>query len=208
MKHVSGKLLVRRRWGDGPLRASLAQITAKLNLQHKVCFLGELRNEQVASYYHACDVFALAALTRTEAFGIAQVKAMAAGKPVVTRSLRVVICTTAGKVRLTPTPLADLAIVNIDYFEDDRGFFIESWNKKDFAAAGLLCDFVQDSHSCSRLGVIRGLHYQDMPAPAAKLVRCTAGRILDVAVDLRAGSSTFGKWFGTLQLSPNGSVSN
>jgi len=107
-----------------------------------------------------------------------------------------VICTTAGKVRLTPTPLADLAIVNIDYFEDDRGFFIESWNKKDFAAAGLLCDFVQDSHSCSRVGVIRGLHYQDMTAPAAKLVRCTAGRILDVAVDLRAGSSTFGKWFG------------
>ena len=87
MKHVSGKLLVRRRWGDGPLRSSLAQITANLNLQHKVCFLGELRNEQVASYYHACDVFALAALTRTEAFGIAQVKAMAAGKPVVNTRL-------------------------------------------------------------------------------------------------------------------------
>ena len=75
------------RWGDGPLRAQLAQITAKLNLEHKVCFLGELRNEQVASYYHACDVFALAALTRTEAFGIAQVKAMAAGKPVVNTRL-------------------------------------------------------------------------------------------------------------------------
>src|SRR5881397_2682808 len=94
----------------------------------------------------------------------------------------------------TETPLAGLVIVNIDYFQDARGFFIESWNKRDFAAAGLDCDVVQESHSSSRYGVIRGLHYQDMRAPMVKLVRCTAGRILDVAVDLRASSPTFGKW--------------
>src|SRR5947207_4716497 len=101
----------------------------------------------------------------------------------------------ATKVQLTPTPLADLVVVNIDYFEDERGFFMESWNEKDFAAAGLGCRFVQDSHSASRFGVLRGLHYQSMQAPVSKLVRCTVGRILDVAVDLRASSLTFGKWF-------------
>jgi len=91
--------------------------------------------------------------------------------------------------------LAGLVVVNIEYNRDDRGFFIESWHRKDFAAAGLLYDFVQDSHSRSRHKVLRGMHYQDMRAPMAKLVRCTVGRILDVAVDLRVSSPTFGKWF-------------
>jgi dTDP-4-dehydrorhamnose 3,5-epimerase len=86
-------------------------------------------------------------------------------------------------------------VVNIDYFEDERGFFIESWHKRDFAQAGLPFDFVQDSHSRSRYGVLRGLHYQDMRAPISKLVRCTLGRVLDVAVDLRVNSPTFGRWF-------------
>src|SRR5215813_15487027 len=99
------------------------------------------------------------------------------------------------KTHLTKTPLDGVLIVNIDHFEDERGFFIESWNRRDFAAAGIPADFVQDSHSRSTYGVLRGLHYQDMRAPLAKLVRCTAGRILDVAVDLRVRSSTFGKWF-------------
>lgn len=99
------------------------------------------------------------------------------------------------KTRITKTPLAGLVVVNIDFFQDERGFFIESWHKKDFEAAGLPLDFVQDSHSRSGARVLRGLHYQDMRAPMGKLVRCTAGRILDVAVDLRAGSPTFGKWF-------------
>jgi dTDP-4-dehydrorhamnose 3,5-epimerase len=99
------------------------------------------------------------------------------------------------KTRITATPLAGLVVINIEYFKDERGFFIESWNKQDFAAAGIVDEFVQDSHSASRFGVLRGLHYQDMRAPAAKLVRCTVGRMLDVAVDLRAGSSTFGQWF-------------
>jgi dTDP-4-dehydrorhamnose 3,5-epimerase len=99
------------------------------------------------------------------------------------------------KVRVTNTPLAGLAVVNIDYFKDERGFFMESWHKRNFAEAGLDCDFLQESHSSSRFGVIRGMHYQDMRAPMVKLVRCTVGRILDVAVDLRANSPTFGKWF-------------
>jgi len=99
------------------------------------------------------------------------------------------------KARITETPIADLLIVNIDHFEDDRGFFMESWNKRDFEAAGINANFVQDSHSASRYGVLRGMHYQDMRAPTGKLVRCTVGRILDAAVDLRAGSKTFGKSF-------------
>ena len=100
------------------------------------------------------------------------------------------------KVHITRTPLHDLLVVNIDYFKDDRGFFMESWNKKEFADAGITADFVQDSHSASTRGVLRGMHYQDMKAPMAKLVRCTVGRILDVAIDLRSGSASFGKWYG------------
>jgi dTDP-4-dehydrorhamnose 3,5-epimerase len=99
------------------------------------------------------------------------------------------------KTRVTPTPLAGLVVIDIDHFEDERGFFIESWNKRDFAEAGLALDFIQDSHSRSTYRVVRGLHYQDMRAPMGKLVRCTVGRILDVALDLRASSPTFGKWF-------------
>jgi dTDP-4-dehydrorhamnose 3,5-epimerase len=103
------------------------------------------------------------------------------------------------KTRITKTPLDGVLIVNIYHFEDERGFFIESWNKRDFAAAGVPADFVQDSHSRSTYGVLRGLHYQDMRAPLAKLVRCTLGRIFDVALDLRISSPTFGQAF-TLEL--------
>jgi dTDP-4-dehydrorhamnose 3,5-epimerase len=104
------------------------------------------------------------------------------------------------KTRVTRTAFPDLLIVNIDYFEDERGFFIESWHKRDFAEAGLAAEFVQDSHSRSVHRVVRGLHYQNMSAPMAKLIRCTVGRILDVAVDLRTTSPTFGKTF-SLELS-------
>jgi dTDP-4-dehydrorhamnose 3,5-epimerase len=99
------------------------------------------------------------------------------------------------KTDVTTTSLDGLVVINIDYPRDDRGFFIESWNKRDFAAAGIRYEFVQDSHSRSRHKVLRGLHYQDMRAPMTKLVRCTVGKILDVAVDLRVSSPTFGKWF-------------
>ena len=100
------------------------------------------------------------------------------------------------KTDLTETPLSDLVVIDIDYFQDERGFFIESWNQRDFAAAGLDLEFVQDSHSRSKKGVLRGLHYQDMTVPMGKLVRCTLGSVFDVAVDLRLASPTFGGWFG------------
>ena len=104
------------------------------------------------------------------------------------------------KTTLTKTPLEDLVIIDIDYFQDERGFFIESWHQRDFADAGLDLQFVQEGHSRSGRRVLRGLHYQDMTAPMGKLLRCTVGAIFDVAVDLRAASPTFGKWFG-VQLS-------
>ena len=85
-------------------------------------------------------------------------------------------------------------MIEPDVFRDDRGFFFESYHKRRFAELGVTEEFVQDNHSRSMYGVLRGIHYQDMSAPMAKLVRCTLGRILDVAVDLRAGSPTFGRW--------------
>ncbi|MFB3854958.1 MAG: dTDP-4-dehydrorhamnose 3,5-epimerase [Vicinamibacterales bacterium] len=99
------------------------------------------------------------------------------------------------KTTLVPTPLSGLLVVQVDPVVDERGFFVESWNRRDFAAAGLDVDFVQDNHSRSGARVLRGLHYQDASAPLAKLVRCTLGSIFDVAVDIRASSPTFGKWF-------------
>ena len=84
-------------------------------------------------------------------------------------------------------------------FADDRGFFLESWNQSAFAAAleadgQMVPAFVQDNHSRSSCGVLRGLHYQVAPHPQGKLVRCVLGAIFDVAVDLRRGSATFGQW--------------
>ena len=100
------------------------------------------------------------------------------------------------KMRMNKTSLDGLLVVEIDFFRDERGFFMESWHKRDFAEAGLPYEFVQDSHSRSTYSVLRGLHYQDMRAPIVKLVRCTVGRVFDVAVDLRVNSPTFGQWFG------------
>ena len=100
------------------------------------------------------------------------------------------------KTRVGKTPLEGLLVVDIDFFRDERGFFMESWHKQHFAEVDLPHEFVQDSHSQSGYRVLRGLHYQDMRAPMAKLVRCTTGRVFDVAVDLRVRSATFGKWFG------------
>ncbi len=93
------------------------------------------------------------------------------------------------------TPLSDLLIIKPNLFGDVRGFFQESWNKKDFCAGiGYEVEFVQDNHSRSSRGVLRGLHYQ-IKQPQGKLVRVVAGTVLDVAVDLRKSSSTFGEYF-------------
>ena len=98
-------------------------------------------------------------------------------------------------LKLTAAPLEGVLVLDVDSFKDGRGFYYEPWNKRDFLAAGLDVDFVQEGHSRSARRVIRGLHYQDMSAPMGKLVRCTLGEIFDVAVDLRVGSTTFGQWF-------------
>lgn len=95
---------------------------------------------------------------------------------------------------MVPTALDRVVVLETRCFEDARGFFLESYHRRDFADHGLRYDFVQENHSRSVRGVLRGLHYQDMRAPMAKLVRCSRGTVLDVAVDLRVGSPTFGRW--------------
>lgn len=97
-------------------------------------------------------------------------------------------------IRVTQTKLDGVLVIEPEVFRDARGFFLESYNKREFAAHGIVHEFVQDNHSRSLHGVLRGLHFQDMSAPQTKLVRCTMGRILDVAVDLRVGSPTFAQW--------------
>lgn len=87
-----------------------------------------------------------------------------------------------------------LVLIKPKVFGDNRGFFMESYKKSDFIKNGIDCDFVQDNHSKSTKGVLRGLHYQAKPKAQAKLVRCIKGRIYDFAVDLRINSPTFGKW--------------
>ena len=91
--------------------------------------------------------------------------------------------------------IADIRIIRPKKFADPRGFFSETYNKQQFADAGIHLDFVQDNHVLSTaVGVVRGLHYQGSPFAQDKLVRVVRGRIFDVAVDLRRASSTFGKW--------------
>jgi dTDP-4-dehydrorhamnose 3,5-epimerase len=95
-------------------------------------------------------------------------------------------------MQVTPTDIPDVLIVEPRVFGDARGLFFESWNRRTFAAAGLDVDFVQDNHSRSSRGVLRGLHYQIHHAQG-KLVRVIAGEVYDVAVDLRRASPTFGR---------------
>jgi dTDP-4-dehydrorhamnose 3,5-epimerase len=97
---------------------------------------------------------------------------------------------------VSKTDLPGLLIFEPKVFEDSRGYFLESYNKEKMAAAGINQEFVQDNQSKSQYGVIRGLHYQKNPFPQTKLVRVLEGRIFDVALDIRRGSPTFGKWFG------------
>jgi dTDP-4-dehydrorhamnose 3,5-epimerase len=100
-------------------------------------------------------------------------------------------------MQVTPTPLPGLLVLEPKVFGDDRGFFFESFNQRAFdAACGAHVDFVQDNHSRSSRGVLRGLHYQTDPHAQGKLVRVVSGSAFDVAVDIRRGSATFGRWFG------------
>src|SRR2546428_13157043 len=100
------------------------------------------------------------------------------------------------RIEVTPTSLEGVVLIDTDFFRDERGFFIEFYHRQRFAEHGLEYEFVQDNHSGSAKGVLRGLHYQDESAPMGKLVRGTVGAIFDAAVDIRVGSATFGRWFG------------
>lgn len=100
-------------------------------------------------------------------------------------------------MQIVKTEIPDVMIFEPKVFGDDRGFFFESFNQKIFEeAVGRNVDFIQDNHSKSCKGVLRGLHFQLPPYAQAKLVRCIAGEVFDVAVDIRKNSSTFGKWVG------------
>lgn len=103
--------------------------------------------------------------------------------------IRVSRCEKNGKI------IEGLYVIEPTVHRDDRGYFVEIYNKKDFLEAGLTMEFVQDNQSMSSKGVLRGLHYQKQ-FPQGKLVRVLHGRVFDVAVDLRKGSSTFGFWYG------------
>ena len=98
-------------------------------------------------------------------------------------------------MKAVSTSIPGLIVIEPQVFGDDRGFFLESWSEAKFADLGLDLTFVQDNHSRSAKGVLRGLHFQN-PNPQGKLVRVSAGRVWDVAVDLRRSSPTFGKWHG------------
>lgn len=94
--------------------------------------------------------------------------------------------------------IPDVILIKPKVFEDERGFFMETYKKPDFEKAGIKGEFVQDNHSKSKHGVLRGLHFQKDPYVQAKIVRCIRGVIYDVAVDLRKNSPTFGKYVGVI----------
>jgi len=99
-------------------------------------------------------------------------------------------------VKIIKTPIPGLLIIEPRVFADQRGYFLESYNKQKFEKGGISTVFIQDNESKSVRGVIRGLHYQLRPFDQAKLIRVIEGKIFDVALDIRRDSLTFGKWFG------------
>ncbi len=106
-------------------------------------------------------------------------------------------------MKVTPCAIADVLLIEPRVFGDERGFFFESFNQRAFnLATGLAPSFVQDNHSRSARGVLRGLHYQ-LHQPQGKLVRVVAGEVFDVAVDIRRNSPTFGKWAGEILSADN-----
>jgi dTDP-4-dehydrorhamnose 3,5-epimerase len=106
-------------------------------------------------------------------------------------------------MNIEQTLLKDLVVLTPAVFEDERGYFFESYNKSKLASLGILIDFVQDNQSFSKRGTLRGLHYQNAPFAQSKLVRVLQGEIMDVAVDLRKDSPTYGKHFGIVLSSEN-----
>lgn len=109
-----------------------------------------------------------------------------------------------GKIKVTNdcNGIEGLRVIEPAVFGDARGYFMETYNYNDYAAAGIDCRFVQDNQSASKKGVIRGLHFQ-IDYPQDKLVRVVNGEVFDVAVDIREGSKTFGRWFGVMLSAEN-----
>jgi dTDP-4-dehydrorhamnose 3,5-epimerase len=107
------------------------------------------------------------------------------------------------KFKVIETSIRDLIIIETKIFSDDRGFFVESYNLREFSNLGVNVNFVQDNHSFSRKGVLRGLHFQ-LKHLQGKLVRVISGKVFDVAVDLRLNSPTFGNWYGVELTEDNG----
>jgi dTDP-4-dehydrorhamnose 3,5-epimerase len=105
-------------------------------------------------------------------------------------------------MRFTALEIKDVILITPRVFEDERGFFLESFREDRFAAAGITAKFVQDNHSASAQGVLRGLHYQIQQAQG-KLLRCTMGEIYDIAVDIRRSSPTFGRWVSVVLSAKN-----
>ena len=109
---------------------------------------------------------------------------------------------TSGNFTFTPTSIEGVTIVDVKAYGDARGYFMETYKRPDFEAGGIACEFVQDNQSSSTQGVLRGLHFQ-IEHPQSKLVRVIEGEVFDVAVDLRPGSPTFGKWEGVVLSAEN-----
>lgn len=103
-----------------------------------------------------------------------------------------------GVFKFSRAKISGILVIEAKAFSDFRGFFMESYNLKDFEANGFTEKFVQDNHSQSKKGVLRGVHYQNLPSSMGKLVRCMKGKIFDVGVDIRKGSPTFGQWYSEI----------
>lgn len=109
---------------------------------------------------------------------------------------------TSGNFTFTKTSIEGVVVVDVKSYADDRGYFMETYKKSDFVVGGIDVDFVQDNQSASTKGVLRGLHFQ-INHPQSKLVRVVLGKVFDVAVDLRKGSPTFGRWEGVVLSAEN-----
>lgn len=109
---------------------------------------------------------------------------------------------TSGNFTFTETSVEGVIIVDVKSYDDERGYFMETYKKLNFVAGGIDVDFVQDNQSSSVKGVLRGLHFQ-ISYPQSKLVRVVSGEVFDVAVDLREGSPTYGKWEGVILSAEN-----
>ena len=109
---------------------------------------------------------------------------------------------TSGNFTFTETFIEGVKAIDVKTYGDERGYFAETYKRPDFIAGGISCEFVQDNQSSSNKGVLRGLHFQ-IEHPQAKLVRVVSGKVFDVAVDLRKGSPTYGKWEGIVLSAEN-----